>query len=181
MCLQSCDIDAIACSTSLTEDSSGMEMDFMLTMTRVPDALVLKKGIGWVWLRTIIAPLGWDQLNCTVCSLFVVCYAALFVYCLFVCQCICLQAIPISSLFLAVSFFVSHFACFGHGTCIAFNVLTFFCNVIAELKLELQRLVAVSSCTFLFYYSKFWDLKESVACDILRFARKVTVSVAVFS
>lgn len=46
MCLQSCDIDAIACSTSLTEDSSGMEMDFMLTMTRVPDALVLKKGIG---------------------------------------------------------------------------------------------------------------------------------------
>lgn len=42
----SCDIDATACSTSLTEESSGMEMDHMLTVTMVPDALALKKGIG---------------------------------------------------------------------------------------------------------------------------------------
>lgn len=77
MCLESCEIDAVACSTSLTEDSSGMEMDFMVTVTMVPDALALKKGIGWVWLRTFIPPLGWDRLKCTVCSLFDDHYTAL--------------------------------------------------------------------------------------------------------
>ena len=45
-CIQSCEIDATACSTSLTEESSGMEMDHMLTVTVVPDALALEKGIG---------------------------------------------------------------------------------------------------------------------------------------
>lgn len=42
----SCEIDATACSTSLTEESSGMEMDHMVTVTMVPDALALEKGIG---------------------------------------------------------------------------------------------------------------------------------------
>lgn len=42
-----CEIDATACSASLTEDSSGMEMDHMLTVSMVPDALALEKGIGW--------------------------------------------------------------------------------------------------------------------------------------
>lgn len=41
-----CEIDATACSTSLTEESSGMEMDHMVTVTMVPDALALEKGIG---------------------------------------------------------------------------------------------------------------------------------------
>lgn len=41
-----CEIDATACSASLTEDSSGMEMDHMLTVSMVPDALALEKGIG---------------------------------------------------------------------------------------------------------------------------------------
>lgn len=40
------EIDATACSTSLTEESSGMEMDHMVTVTMVPDALALEKGIG---------------------------------------------------------------------------------------------------------------------------------------
>lgn len=46
MCTWSCEIDATACSTSLTEESSGMEMDHMVTVTMVPDALALEKGIG---------------------------------------------------------------------------------------------------------------------------------------
>lgn len=41
-----CEIDAAACSTSLTEESSGMEMDPMLTEAMMPDALGLEKGIG---------------------------------------------------------------------------------------------------------------------------------------
>lgn len=41
-----CEINAAVCSASLTEDSSGMEMDFMLTVSMVPDALALEKGIG---------------------------------------------------------------------------------------------------------------------------------------
>lgn len=46
MCTWPCEIDATACSTSPTEESSGMEMDHMVTVTMVPDALALKKGIG---------------------------------------------------------------------------------------------------------------------------------------
>lgn len=41
-----CEIDATVCSTSLTEESSGMEMDLMVTVSMVPDALALKEGIG---------------------------------------------------------------------------------------------------------------------------------------
>lgn len=44
-CLPS-ESDARACSASLTEESSGMEMDHMVTVNMVPDALALEKGIG---------------------------------------------------------------------------------------------------------------------------------------
>ena len=46
MCTKPYEIDAAACSASLTEESSGLEMDYMVTVTMVPDALALKKGIG---------------------------------------------------------------------------------------------------------------------------------------
>lgn len=38
--------DATVCSTSLTEESSGMETDPMVTATMVPGALALMEGIG---------------------------------------------------------------------------------------------------------------------------------------
>lgn len=38
--------DATVCSTFLTEESSGMETDPMVSATMVPDALVLMEGIG---------------------------------------------------------------------------------------------------------------------------------------
>lgn len=49
-CIQSVnqlyETDATACSTSLAEESSGLEMDYMVTVTMMPDALALNKGIG---------------------------------------------------------------------------------------------------------------------------------------
>lgn len=38
--------DAIVSSTSLTDESSGVEMDPMVTATIVPGALTLIEGIG---------------------------------------------------------------------------------------------------------------------------------------
>lgn len=85
MCTRSCEIDATACSASLTEESSGMEMDHMVT-----DALALKKGIRWVWLRTDLPPLGWGGLNCTICLLFVDCVPqCLFTVCLSISGSVC--------------------------------------------------------------------------------------------
>lgn len=89
-----CEIDAAACSASLTEDSSGMEMDFMLTVSMVPDALALEKGIGWVWLWTSLSPWGWNRLNCAARSLFVDCYNALFVCCVFIRSALACQLFP---------------------------------------------------------------------------------------
>lgn len=66
-----CEIDAAAHSTSLTEESSGMEMDHMVSL--VPDALALEKGTGWVWLRPDLPPLGWNGPTCTGRLLFVDC------------------------------------------------------------------------------------------------------------
>lgn len=41
-----------------------MDMDHMVTVTMVPDALALKTGIGWVWLRTDLpAATGLDALK----------------------------------------------------------------------------------------------------------------------
>lgn len=46
MCTLLCETDATACRTSLTEESSGMEVDYMVTGAVVPDALAVKEGIG---------------------------------------------------------------------------------------------------------------------------------------
>lgn len=44
--MQSFEIDATACPASLTEESSGMEMDYMVAGTMLPDALAVQEGIG---------------------------------------------------------------------------------------------------------------------------------------
>ena len=41
-----CEIDATVCSTSLTEESSGMGMDLMVSVPMMPDTLALEEGIG---------------------------------------------------------------------------------------------------------------------------------------
>lgn len=75
-------------------------MDHMVTLTMVPDALVLEKGIGWVWLQ--MSTLGWDGLHCTFCT---------FVCCLQHCQLImfasssCLLLHPLN-LFFALYLFL---------------------------------------------------------------------------
>ena len=95
MCTWSC--DATACSTFLTEESSGMEMDHMVTLTMVPDALALEKGIGWVWLPTDLPPLGRGFLNCTICTLCDDHVPHCLFIALLICLWVCLLALPVSS------------------------------------------------------------------------------------
>lgn len=85
-------------------------MDHMVTVTMVPDALALEKGIGWVWLQTDLPPLGWDGLNCTICSLFVNCVLhCLLIVCLSVSGSLCklfLFALPV-----VLALFLFSFVC----------------------------------------------------------------------
>lgn len=142
-----CEIDATACSTSLTEESSGMEMDHMVTVTMVPDALALKKGIGWVWLRTDLPPQGWDGLHCTIFSLFVDCV----VHCLLI-------------VYLSVDLFARSSCLFLIALPVVFTLFLFF--------LSLFVLVLVHCCLFGYFplwavfnhfYSKNWTHS---ACEL---------------